>query len=299
MMSIATIGLMLSCFFYLAACFLYTLGFFKTDIQSEKKSFLCIWLGFIFATLYLGLEAGVHGFAVPILNFSHVLAFFSWALAFLYLIPLMGLQTQSFGLILAPVLCLLNFLAMAHAADPAYHMDIHIYFALHIIFAFFAYASLTLSFSAALFYLIQHNELKRRRASSFYHKLPNLETLDHLIYLPILFGIILLAVAVVVGMLWSHDIYGQIWMNDPKAFLTIMSMALYSFLLSLRFASSMRSSRIAMLSILIFLFMISGFVGGRYMKSKHSNLAKPDVASLGGFSEPTPPRGTAPEQADS
>ena len=173
-MPIAFISLILSGLFYFVASFLYALVFFQTHSKFENKTLLCVWLGFICATIYLGVEAWTHGFAFPILNFSHVLAFFSWALAFLYLIPLARLQTQSFGLILAPVLFLLNLTAMAHAGGSLYYMDVKIYFMLHIIFAFFAYASFTLSFTAAFLYLFQHYELKRRRAGTFYQKLPHL-----------------------------------------------------------------------------------------------------------------------------
>ncbi len=296
MMSWTYLSLLSSGFFYLAAAFLYVVAFFQENPRYERWAFFLIRLGFACASIYLGVEAWEHGYTFPILNFSHVIVFFSWALAFLYLIPLVRLRSQSFGLILAPALFLLNLMAMLHARDLAYPLDVKIYFVLHIVFAFFAYASFTLSFTAALLYLIQHHELKRRHAGTFYHKLPNLETLDQLTYQPMVFGIILLICAVVVGMLWSHDTYGQIWMNDPKTYLTFMDIGLYGFLISFRFGTSMRSSRIALLSLLVFIFMIGSFVGGRYMKGKHSGVSKPDAVLRGSVSTLTPPLGTASDQ---
>ncbi len=288
-MSIAFISLILSGFFYLAAAFLYVAAFFRDNARFENAAFILIRTGFVCGSVYLGMEAWTHGFAFPIINFSHVLVFFSWALAFLYLIPLAGLQTQSFGLILSPVLFLLNLTAVIHAAGPAYQMDVNIYFVLHIVFAFFAYASFTLSFTAALLYLIQHHEIKRRRAGTFYHKLPNLETLDQLTYQPIIFGIILLICAVAVGMLWSHDTYGQFWMNDPKTFLTFINIGLYGFLISLRLSTGMRSSRIALFSLLIFIFMIGSFVGGRqFLKGKHTKAVFAGSAPVGATATASP-----------
>lgn len=279
-MTIVLVSLTMSGFFYLAAAALYAWAFFREDLTSEKAAFFSIRAGFFFGSIYLAIEAWTHGFAFPILNFSHVLAFFSWALAFLYLVPLARLKAQSFGLILAPALFFLNVTAIFHASDPAYPLDVKIYFVLHIVFAFFAYAAFTLSFTAALLYLIQHHELKRRHAGTFYHKLPSLEVLDQLTYQPMVFGTILLVCAVAVGMLWSHDTYGQIWMNDPKTFLTFINIGLYGFLISLRFGTNMRNSRLALLSLLVFIFMIISFVGGRHLNSKHSDASLNSTAEF-------------------
>jgi len=266
-------SLIASGFLYLVAAFLYVRAFFYEEVRWEKTAFFCVRIGFIAASIYLTFEAAEHGFAFPIINFAHVLAFFSWALAFLYLIPLSKIKTQSFGLILAPALFLLNLMAVIHSSDPAYHLEVKIYFALHIIFAFFAYASLTLSFTAALLYLIQHHELKQRRTGTFYHKLPNLESLDQLTYQAMIFGNTLLVCAVAVGMLWSLDNYGRTWMTDPKTFLTFINIALYGVLISLRIGSGMRNSRLALLSLFIFIFMITSFVGGRYLQGNQGRNA--------------------------
>ncbi len=285
MQKIAVLSLVLSSFFYFIAAALYARTFFKSSQGSEKEAFLWIRLGFVCASIYLAIEAWFHGFAFPIWNFAHVLAFFAWTIAFLYLVPLARMQTQSFGLVLSPGLFLLNLTAVLHANDPAYQVNVQIYFALHIVFAFLAYASLTISFTAALLYLIQHYVLKRRILGTFYQKLPNLEVLDQLTYQPIIFGIILLVCAVAVGMVWSHDTYGQIWTNDPKTFLTFINIGLYGFLISLRFGTTMRNSRLAMLSLLIFVFMIASFIGGRYLKGNHSGaISSGQIVAMGAHS---------------
>ena len=81
MMSIPFLGLILSGFFYLAGAVFYLSAFFQENGRSEKSAFICVWCGFVCASIYLGFEAIEHGLAFPILNFAHVLAFFAWALA--------------------------------------------------------------------------------------------------------------------------------------------------------------------------------------------------------------------------
>lgn len=278
MMAAVYFNLILSGFFYLLASFLYCLSFFRPDARLEAKGFGCVRIGFLGASVFLGLEAWAYGFAFPVLNFSHVIAFFSWALAFLYLIPLMRLQAQSFGLILAPVLFGLNLVAVLHSGAPMYHFEVTIYFALHIIFAFFAYAALMLSFTAAILYLIQHRELKKRHPGNFYHKLPNLEVLDALTYLPMIIGVVLLGCAVVVGLFWAKDTYGYFWLNDPKTWLTVMTVVLYAVLIFMRFAANARKSRLAVMGLIIFSFMIASFIGGRYLNGKHSTVVSASEA---------------------
>lgn len=279
MISAVYFNLIISGFFYLLASFLYGVSFFKPDSRWEAKGFACIRIGFLGASIFLGLEAWKHGYSFPILNFSHVIAFFSWALAFLYLIPLMRLQTQSFGLILAPVLFVLNLASVLHSGDATYPLEVSIYFALHIIFAFFAYAAFTLSFTAALLYLIQQRELKKKNPGTFYHKLPNLDALDSLSYVPMALGAALLACAIAVGLFWAKDTYGYYWLNDPKTWLTLMTLILYSFLIFLRFGAQTRKSRLAFIGLLVFIFMIMSFVGGRYLNGKHSSALSETPAS--------------------
>ena len=120
MNSLVYINLILSGFFYFIASTLYLLSFFRSGPELESKGYLCIRIGFLGASIFLGLEALVHGFSFPILNFSHVIAFFSWALAFLYLVALVHIPAKSFGLILAPVLFILTLIAVLQAGANTY-----------------------------------------------------------------------------------------------------------------------------------------------------------------------------------
>ncbi len=218
----------MSLFLILLAAFFYGLSFFLHLISfmggnAHRVAFLMMRIAFLIATFALASEAISEGFFLPVANLSQAMAFFAWSLAFVYLVLLVPIQSESFGLILTPILLVL--IGVAAAAKfhggvfrerPLPPILLNPYFTVHIVSAFFAYASFTISFTAGILYLIQHHELKAKHAGHFYRKLPSLEALEKLIYEPLVWGTPLLAAAAGIGFLWSKSAYGSYWVFDPK-----------------------------------------------------------------------------------
>ena len=276
-MSLSVILLLLSGLCYAAAFLFHYLSFSEVKAIGHRPAFTLMRIGFLIATLYFGAEAIDHGFFLPVVNFSQAMAFFAWSLGFVYLVLIVKAQTDSFGLILSPILLMLTaaaYLAKRHFGDhdtvKPFLLDP--YFIVHIVSAFFAYASFTLSFAAGILYLIQHHELKLKRAGTFYHKLPSLEELEKLIYQPMLWGASLLLTTVVIGIVWSKTAFGEFWIFDPKTILTGVTVALYSVILYLRYGASLHGKRGAMLSFLAFAVVIFSFLGTRFIHGSHNYL---------------------------
>ncbi len=68
---------------------------------------------------------------------------------------------------------------------------------IHIILVLLGYAALVLTALAAVFYLIQERQLKRKKSMALLERLPPLGTLDNLISKSLGFGFVLLTVGVV------------------------------------------------------------------------------------------------------
>lgn len=273
----------LSLFLILGSAFFYGFSFILHLVSfsgrnAHRLAFLLMRIAFLIGTFALAGEAISEGFFLPVANLSQAMAFFAWSLAFVYLVLLVKIQSESFGLILSPVL----FALMAGAVLAKMHGDVretplpaallNPYFVVHIAGAFFAYASFTLSFAAGALYLIQHRELKSRQAGTFYHKLPSLEELERLIYQPLVWGAPLLAIAAGVGFVWSKSAYGEFWVLDPKTILTGLTVALYSGILYLRYGASLHGKRGALFSLFAFAFVIFSFLGARFIQGSHNYL---------------------------
>ena len=273
----------LSLFLFISCAFFYGLSFFLHMVSfsgrnAHRVAFLLMRIAFLIGTFSLASEAISEGFFLPVANLSQAMAFFAWSLAFVYLVLLVRIQSESFGLILSPILFGLMtgaVLAKMYAGvreTPLPPALLNPYFVVHIAGAFFAYASFTLSFAAGALYLIQHRELKSRHAGTFYHKLPSLEELESLIYQPLVWGAPLLAIAAGVGFVWSKSAYGRFWVWDPKTLLTGVTVILYSAILYLRYGVSLHGKRGALFSFFAFAVVIFCFLGTRFIHGSHNYL---------------------------
>lgn len=273
-MTFSAVMLFLSFLFYDLAFTLHLLSFFSAREGLNRPAFAFMRIGFVMATFYFALEGMEAGFFFPVLNFSQALAFFAWSLAFVYLVLLVRIQTDSFGIVLTPVLVILAGVAFAGKFFIADSVQLpesyrNPYFTVHILGAFFAYASFTLSFAAGVLYLIQNHELKSRHAGRFYQKLPSLEELEKLIYQPLFWGVPLLGSAVAIGFIWSKRSFGEYWLFDPKTLATIFIVGFYLFILMRRTFSELRGKQGAVWSVLAFGLVIVNFVGLRFIVGSH------------------------------
>jgi len=139
------------------------------------------------------------------------------------------------------------------------------YFVLHLGTAFFAYAAFTLSFAAAVLYLIQTRELKRKRGGTFYHRLPSLEALEGLIYQPMAWGVFLLGLAIGIGFLWSKSAFGSYWLGEPKTILTITVAFFYLVLLYFHYGAASRGKRLVVMNLVAFALVFLNFFGANLL----------------------------------
>lgn len=273
-MNLTRILLLISGSCYGVAFLLHLFSFSGKFESGRSAAFFLLRLGFFVGTFHLASEAVEHDFFLPVAGISQSMAFLAWAIAFVYLVLLVRIQSESFGLVLSPILLVLISAACvtfkAESQVPARLLNP--YFAVHIAGAFFAYASFTLSFAAGLLYLIQCRELKVKHTGRLYHKLPSLEELEKLIYQPILWGVPLLVAAVAIGLVWAKSVYGEFWLFDPKTLAIGLTLGLYGVILYLHYISSMRGKRVVVLSLVAFVFVLFSFVGTRFIDGSHNFL---------------------------
>jgi len=257
--------LILSCAaaIYLLAFLFHLAAFLGTGENMNRWALVLVRVAFLVHTFFFFSETRAQGLVIPVSSFGQVMAFFSWSLAFVYLVLLAKIQSESFGLILAPLLSLLVGIGLGRldTGQSSLPAPTNPYFILHLGTAFFAYASFTLSFVAALLYLIQHRELKRKRGGTFYHRLPSLEALEGLIYQPMAWGVFLLFSAIGVGFLWSKSAFGTYWLWEPKTISTLVIGLLYLILVVSHYGARSRGKRAAVMSLVAFSFVFLNFFG--------------------------------------
>ncbi len=142
----------------------------------------------------------------------------------------------------------------------------------HIIPIFIGYAAFTISFSLSVMYLTQQRQLKHKIFGRLFNKLPSLEGIDMLIWKTISFGFPLLTLGLVFGTFWvkTQDILGEMWYLDPKVILGLATWLIYAALLHMRLVASFHGTKIALLTIAGFCFVLFTFIGAFFIGSKHA-----------------------------
>lgn len=279
-MSLVFVILCACCASYGTAFLLHVLSFTDVLKKGHQAGYVMLQAGFLLGTLYFLSQGFQSGYFLPVVNMSAALAFFAWALAFVYLVLVGKARTASFGLILSLILFILVLGAAMtmgqgrdiHAMIRAHPFLLNPYFALHVVSAFFAYASFTISFVASVLYLVGCRELKNRQASGLYHKLPSLERLERMVSRPLLWGTPLLLITTLSGFVWAHSAFRSFMLVDPKTIVTLTVLGLYGVILWRYWVVAVRGKEIASLSALSFVYIVAGFITTFFLAARHNFL---------------------------
>jgi len=241
-------------------------GFTVFIIRQQKWAFRCsYWIlvaGFLFHTVFLAYGYYQLGTA-PVLDLRSALSFFAWTLAGVYLVVQARFKLRVLGSFVAPMAAFLMIVssAMPWAAAPVKPLFKSIWLTIHVGTVFTGDALLAIAFLAAIMYLIQERQIKRKRLGSMYSRLPSLATLDAINYNSIVYGFPFLTIGMITGSIYAQVALGRYWQWDPKEVWSLISWLFYAALLHQRLAVGWQGRRAAVMSIVCFAVLIFTFVG--------------------------------------
>ncbi|MBW1779552.1 MAG: c-type cytochrome biogenesis protein CcsB [Deltaproteobacteria bacterium] len=259
---------MTSPWFSLALGFdLLAAGGFTVFIIRQQKwvfrwSFWILAAGFLFHTIFLGYGYYRLGTA-PVLDLKSALSFFAWTLVGVYLILQARFKLMVLGSFVAPLAAFLMMVssAMPWTSAPVKPLFKSIWLTVHVGTVFTGDALLAIAFLAAIMYLIQERQIKRKRLGSLYSRLPSLATLDTINYHSIVYGFPFLTVGMITGSVYAQYALGRYWQWDPKEVWSLILWLFYAALLHQRLAVGWQGRRAAIMSIVCFGVLIFTFVG--------------------------------------
>ncbi len=254
--------------FILALCFelIATAGFIVFIVKQQKWIFkLSYWLlvvGFAFHTLFLGCRYYRLG-AAPVLDLKSALSFFSWSIIGVYLVIQARFKLRVLGSFVAPLAAFFMVISSAVpvAETPVKPIFKSLWLTLHVGTVFVGNALLAISCLAAIMYLIQERQIKRKRFDTFYGRLPSLATLDNINHYAILYGFPFLTVGMIVGSIYAQFALGVYWQWDPKEVWSLISWLFYAALIHERLAVGWQGRKAAIMSIVCFSLLIFTFLG--------------------------------------
>lgn len=214
---------------------------------------------------------------IPVANAWEGFTFIAFAMAVVYLALEWRWKNKATGVfLLVPVLFfqILSSAFVTHTPEVDEILRSPL-FAVHVTAALLGYVSLSVAAVYGTMYALLYRELKKHRVGLIFRRLPNLETLSRLNMGAVLFGWIGLTLAILLGSFWAGELTSTGWLEgsfhtDPKFLLTLVLWVLYGLTLGGRYLFRWPNRKLAYLSILAFLFMVSSSLAvNLFLRSFH------------------------------
>ena len=255
---------------------LSTGGFIVYLIKQQKNifkwSYMILFSAFIFHTLSLAYLYFTLGTA-PVISLKLTLSFFSWCIIGVYLIFQLRFGLMVLGSFIAP---LAAFLMIISSAIPGTEMIVRpvlrsVWLTIHVGTIFIGDGIFAIAFMAAIMYLIQEDQIKKKKRGSFYHRLPSLETLDSINHYSLIYGFPFLTVGMITGAIYAQYALGSYWRWDAKEIWSLITWLSYAVLLHERLTVGWRGKRAAIMSIVCFIILVFTFIAGSlWLSDYHS-----------------------------
>jgi ABC-type uncharacterized transport system permease subunit len=142
---------------------------------------------------------------------------------------------------------------------------------LHVFTSLGAYGAFAIAFVSSILYLVAQRQLKDHTSASFLGIMPPLETVVRITRGSIAAGVVLLAGGLIVGYLQARSVYGieKWWRNDPKIYLTTITLAAYIAILVLSGRPTFKGRRAALASVAGFFLVMATFWASVFWSDFH------------------------------
>ena len=221
-----------------------------------------LWVGFALHAASIALRSVAAGH-LAVTTFDEALSFLALLLVAIFLLVTLRRPLVALGAVVGPLAFGLTLAADAiyEGARPLPPVLHSAWLPIHVVLSFLGDAVFALAFSASLLYLVQERRLKTHRGRGMLRHLPSLETLDRLNYTCLVWGLILLTLGIVSGIVWAHTAWGRFWSSDPKVVFSLVTWAIYVVLLQGRMVAGWRGRWAATLTIAGFAVIVLSLVG--------------------------------------
>ena len=209
-------------------------------------------IGILAHTLAIGIHCA-YTHATPFRTPAETLSAVAWAVVTAYLLLDLFLKPRPFALgafaLPSAFLCVFAgaVFELAHPAEssgPLTKLLDSNLVSLHVVALLLAFGLLVLAVGCAVFYLIQHRLLKRKKFVGLFGKLPPLSTLEHQAFTLVAFAFPLLTVGLLSGILRASagGLHG-VWILDPKILASTVIWLVYGAYLLVHASPSWRGPR--------------------------------------------------------
>ncbi|MFN0150304.1 MAG: inner membrane protein YpjD [bacterium] len=198
---------------------------------------------------------------IPLATVFETLSALAFALAFVYLYIEWRQKNRMTGIFVILIVFLLETVSSAFIdrTGPTPEILRSALFGLHVIAAVLGYCGFAIAAIYGILFLALYHELKSRRFSIVYDRLPPLEVLAQMNIRALSVGFFCLSFAISLGAIWVMQL-DDVRILDPKVLLTILAWAIFGLSLFAHFFLRWGGPRVIYMSVTGFLFLVSSSI---------------------------------------
>lgn len=200
------------------------------------------------------------------------LFFFSWFIAFVYLISRIRFNAPVLGTFIFPLAFIGAVPSIIIPEGYIYHDPTlnNPWILTHIILIFLGEAFFAIAFISGAIYLFQEKRIKAKQIGQSLRKLPSLTTLDKIIHLSLLTGFPLVTLGLAIGLLLANQIWGTEWYWGHKESWSLVTWFLYAILINGRLTSDWKGKKSAIGAVIGFLIILATLLTGYIIPGQHT-----------------------------
>jgi ABC-type uncharacterized transport system permease subunit len=185
-------------------------------------------------------------------DFFEIMSLCAWLVTIVFLTVYWRFKAESLSVFVFPLVFVMTLMAALSNPVSRWSSEAvrNTWLTVHIVLALFGYAALLFTAVAAVVYLMQERQLKRKQTRSFYRLFPPLGMLDELISQSLGAGFVSLTVSIVIIVIWAHISYGTSWINNGLISTSFITWGIYLALIFFRVSAGWRGRKAAILAII-------------------------------------------------
>ncbi|MDP9053106.1 MAG: cytochrome c biogenesis protein CcsA [Acidobacteriota bacterium] len=237
---------------------LYSLGLIDAIVTVLRRreslfrvALAAFGLGCIFQLVSI-VEQGLVQHHFPANDFFEVMSLCAFLVTVLFLAVYWRYKAESLSVLVFPLVFVMTLVSALNHPVSRWSSEAvkNTWLTVHIVLALLGYAALLFTAAAAVAYLLQERQLKRKQPQSIYRLLPPLGMLDELISRSLGAGFVFITVSIVIIIVWAYMSYGAKWIDNGLISTSVITWGIYLALICFRVTAGWRGRKAAILAII-------------------------------------------------
>ncbi len=199
---------------------------------------------------------------MPLSTTHDAYSFIAFSILLVYMISELGLENRGAGLFILSFSLIMELFSIINMSwEPETNeLLTNKTFAFHASTSIMGYTALSLAAIYSLMYIIQNNNLKKRKLGNMFMQLPALTYLEKMSLRSVVTGIVLLGIGILLGhyLAYTNDTISDFWPKDIKVIISDIVWIIYVAGYLLTTVKKWRGEKMAYLSLYGFVVLIIG-----------------------------------------